>query len=117
MKTSSDQLKGITSYLFTLLLYVSKDEKKEPSGSGSMGANDDDDDDDDEDTEAMDMEAFEESGMLDEEDTVSKLISWQELNLSSFNFLHCFAVFSSFLNLYQTKHFGLDQIGPNSMLL
>lgn len=31
---------------------------------------DDDDDDDDDDEEAMDMEAFEQSGMLDEEDDV-----------------------------------------------
>ena len=31
---------------------------------------DDDDDDDDDEEEAMDMEAFEQSGMLDEEDNV-----------------------------------------------
>lgn len=31
---------------------------------------DDEDDDDDDDEEAMDMEAFEQSGMLDEEDDV-----------------------------------------------
>jgi hypothetical protein len=40
------------------------------SGEGSKGDDNDDDDDDEDDEEAADMEEFEESGLLDEQDKV-----------------------------------------------
>ena len=49
--------------------------QKSPSTTQSADKDDDDDEDEDDDEEAMDMEAFEESGMLDEEDSVRKLLT------------------------------------------
>lgn len=48
---------------------------KEESTGGEITSAKDDDDDDDDDGEAMDMEAFEESGMLEEEDTATLVVA------------------------------------------
>ena len=59
--------------------YVLQENKTDGTAQNTAGMGDDDDDDDDD--EAEDMEAFEESGMLEEEDTVTFLYFYNTCTL------------------------------------